>query len=69
MSTTTTKEKDKGRGFQLAKVEGTSKEVATSLDAWLQDKWDNNCRYGDGSIKLFSEIAEKFYQLGRESKK
>ena len=64
----TEKEKDKGRAFQLTKVEGTSKEVASSLQEWLQERWENNCRYGDGSVKLFAEIAEKFYQLGKASK-
>lgn len=60
---------DKGRAFQLSKVEGVSPEVTESLQEWLQDKWDNNCRYGDGSIQIFTEIAEKFYQLGKSKKK
>ena len=67
-TTTTTTKENKGRAFQLPKVEGASKEVAASLQDWLQDKWDNNCRYGEGSIKVFAEIAEKFYKLGKESK-
>lgn len=60
--------KDKGRAFQLGEVDGISPEVATFLQKWLEKKWENNCRYGDGSIKVFSEIAEKAYQLGKESK-
>ena len=60
--------KDNGRAFQLGKVDGVSTEVAAFLQKWLQEKWDSNCRYGDGSIKIFTEIAEKAYQLGKESK-
>ena len=60
--------KDKGRAFQHGKVEGVSTEVTESLQDWLQEKWENNCRYGESSIQIFTEIAEKFYQLGKKAK-
>lgn len=60
--------KDNGRAFQLTKIEGISPEVATFLQEWLEKKWNDNCRYGDGSIKVFTEIAEEAYRLGKESK-
>jgi len=43
-------------------------EAEKKLKEWLKEKEQNNVRYGHGSIQVFAEVAEIFYELGKEEK-
>lgn len=59
-----------GQSWQKPKVksEVLPAEASKSLQDWLDQQWDKNCRYGERTVQLLTEIAEKFYKIGRESK-
>lgn len=50
----------------------TSKElppaVAADLQKWLDEQWENNKRYGQGTVDVLAEIAVRFYELGQSEK-